>query len=101
MKYAIIYADPPWRYRDILHNAGKDTGSAELHYPTMSIGELCAMRPYIDSIAAEDCLLFLWVTSPTLTDAMALIEGWGFEYKTVAFVWNKVRPCPGYYTMSQ
>ena len=30
----------------------------------------------------------------------ALIEGWKFEYSTVAFVWEKVKANPGYYTLS-
>ena len=29
------------------------------------------------------------------------MKAWGFEYKTVAFAWDKVNPNPGYYTLSQ
>jgi N6-adenosine-specific RNA methylase IME4 len=29
------------------------------------------------------------------------MEAWGFEYKTIAFVWDKQKVNPGYYTMSQ
>ena len=28
------------------------------------------------------------------------MKAWGFEYKTIAFVWEKQKPNPGYYTMS-
>ncbi len=36
-----------------------------------------------------------------LTDVPKLIEAWGFEYATVAFVWDQKRTNPGYYTLSQ
>lgn len=83
MKYRIIYADPPWRYR---RNTGQ--GVAENHYPTLSIQDLCALP--ITKLAAEHCTLFLWVTFPQLEDGLRLIKAWGFTYKTVAFVWVKL-----------
>lgn len=43
----------------------------------------------INGISADDCVLFLWVTNPTLKEGLELIEKWGFEYKTVAFTWIK------------
>ncbi len=81
-KYSIIYADPPWRY-----TAKKVQGAAENHYPTMSIDELCAL-PVAD-IAAPDSALFMWATFPQLPEALRLIREWGFNYKSVAFVWLK------------
>ena len=34
-------------------------------------------------------MLFLWVTFPTLLESFEVIRAWGFQYKTVAFVWIK------------
>jgi N6-adenosine-specific RNA methylase IME4 len=34
--------------------------------------------------------LLLWATNPMLKSALALIEAWGFTYKTVAFTWTKL-----------
>lgn len=81
-QYNAIYIDPPWRYEQ-----RSLKGAAEKHYPTMSIEELSALP--VGSLAAEDCLLFLWTTFPMLPEALRLIEAWGFKYKTVAFVWVK------------
>ena len=81
-KYNIIYADPPWNYR-----LNKVQGSAEQHYPTMSIEELCALP--IPEITDRNSILFLWATFPKLPEALKLIKAWGFTYKTVAFVWLK------------
>ena len=53
----------------------------------MSIEELCALP--VSEIAEKDCALFLWATFPQLKEALQLIKAWGFQYKTVAFVWLK------------
>ena len=42
----------------------------------------------------------MWVSSPKLQSAIELGEAWGFTYKTVAFVWNKLGSMVGHYTMS-
>lgn len=80
-KYNIIYADPPWQYWD-----GGNKNQAE-HYKTMTIDEICELP--IKDIAAEDSVLFLWVTYPILDAAFRVIESWGFKYSTAAFVWVK------------
>ena len=82
--YSIIYADPPWQYQ-----RSKVQGAAENHYPTIGIDELCAL-PVAD-LAAPDSALFLWATFPQLPEALRLIKAWGFQYKSVAFVWEMRR----------
>lgn len=81
-KYSIIYADPPWRYD---RKVGQ--GVAENHYQTMSIKELQELP--VSRIADKDCVLFLWVTFPFLREGLAVMESWGFQYKTCAFNWVK------------
>lgn len=83
-KYNIIYADPPWQYRLIPKRARPVSRS---HYPTMSIADIKALP--VRSLAAKDCALFMWITFPCLQEAMEVLSAWGFEYKTVAFVWVK------------
>lgn len=98
--YSIIYADPPWDYDNrIQHNGKETTGSAIYHYPTMKIDEIKKLN--VASLCEKDCLLFMWSSSPHLPQAIDLMQSWGFEYKTIAFVWDKQRVNPGYYTMSQ
>ena len=43
----------------------------------------------IQSIAADDCILFLWVTFPCLEQGLETIRRWGFTYKTLGFCWVK------------
>lgn len=90
-KYAIIYADPPWSYR----NKGT-RAAADKHYTTMSIEDIKAL-PVAD-IADEDCVLFLWATFPCLPEALEVIREWEFTYKTLAFCWVKRnRKSPGWF----
>ena len=84
-KYKIIYADPPWQYK-VYSDKGKGR-SAENHYSTMSIEDICKLP--VEKIADKDCVLFMWMTFPTLVEGLKVLENWGFKYKTVAFVWIK------------
>ena len=87
-KFDVILADPPWSFR--VWN--RDTGSgrsAESHYPTMGIDEICSLP--ISSIAADNCALFLWAVWPSIFDVQTVIEAWGFEYKTKAWTWVKAK----------
>lgn len=42
----------------------------------------------------------MWTSSPHLQQAIELGVAWGFDYKTVAFVWDKMSHNPGQYTLS-
>lgn len=84
-KYGAILADPPWRFQCW---SGKGTArAAENHYGTLDMLDLAGLA--VGDLAADDSILFLWATWPLLSDAMALIPAWGFEYKTCAFCWTK------------
>jgi site-specific DNA-methyltransferase (adenine-specific) len=88
-KYNIIYADPPWSYKDKA-NAGKRGASHK--YKTQSEDWIADLP--VPEIAADDCALFLWATMPHLPSAIMTMMAWGFEYKTTAFTWvkkNKVK----------
>ena len=101
-QFEIIYADPPWDYKGQLQHTGtggSDSGGAERHYPTVELGDLKTLP--VNRVAAENSLLFMWATNPHLDQAIDLGKSWGFAWATVAFVWDKIRVNPGFYTMSQ
>jgi len=83
--YKIIYADPPWFYADKSYSHG---GGAEAHYPCMRTDSICNLP--VKDVAADDSILFLWVTYPQLKEGISVVESWGFDYKTVAFTWIKL-----------
>ena len=110
-KFDIIYADPPWHYNGKLQfdKSSKDQENLDpskkifistpsFKYPTLKTEKLKQIP--IENITADDCLLFMWTTNPHLAQAISLGEAWGFEYRTVAFVWNKMNHNPGKYTLS-
>lgn len=110
-KFDIIYADPPWDYNGKMQfdkSSKKDENigfkkkifisSATFKYPTLKLKELKEIP--IQQIAKDDCLLFMWTSNPHLSQALELGKAWGFEYRTVAFVWDKMVHNPGIYTLS-
>jgi N6-adenosine-specific RNA methylase IME4 len=84
-RYSVIYADPPWSYADAGCN-----GAAAGQYRLMKNGDIAQLPVHL--LAADDCALFMWATYPLLREALAAIEGWGFEYKSIAFQWVKLNP---------
>jgi len=56
-------------------------------YPTMNTKDICKLQ--VNQIADYNCALFLWVTMPFIPDGLKVIQSWGFEYVTCAFVWIK------------
>ena len=85
-KYKVIYADPPWQYRAYTKKEGGR--SAESHYPTMNLEDIKKLP--IAGLADKDCALFMWVTLPCLREGLSVLDAWGFQYKTIAFVWVKM-----------
>jgi N6-adenosine-specific RNA methylase IME4 len=83
--FGAILADPPWRF-ETWSDAGRDR-SADRHYPTMTMDEIRAVD--VAALAARDSVLFLWAVWSMLPQAFALIEAWGFTYKTCGFCWTK------------
>ena len=104
-KYNIIYADPPWSYRDKRDKHPRLCGGASAHYNTMTVEEIKNLP--VNKLADDNCMLFIWVTFPNLQEGLDVIKAWGFTYKTLGFSWiktNKKNGKPffgiGYYTKS-
>jgi N6-adenosine-specific RNA methylase IME4 len=86
MKYQIIYADPPWKFK--YYGKSDDRyRRAENHYSVMNLDDIKNMD--IQDISSNDCCLFLWVIDPMLHYGIEVMNSWGFKYKTVAFTWVK------------
>lgn len=96
-KYQIIYADPPWKYQGRMIS-GTESSVID-HYNWMSVDEISKLP--IKKIADNNCILFMWVTLPKLNEFMQVVNGWGFEYKSTAFVWVKLNKKNGGYFMGQ
>ena len=89
-KYQIIYADPPWSYRD---KASAGNRGASFKYDVQDHKWICGLP--VKNISDDNCVLFLWITMPQLPNVFEVIKEWGFVYKTCAFTWvkrNKLQP---------
>lgn len=86
--FHVIVADPPWRY---------ECGSS-LPYPAMDLEKIKALP--VESIAAENALLWLWTTNTHIRSAFEVVEAWSFEYKTL-LTWAKDRMGTGEWLRGQ
>jgi len=101
MKYKTVVIDPPWPIaldKRIPEAIRKQDGKwserkVTLDYNTPHLEEIYTFP--IDDFAADDCLLFLWVTTgkieetPVLKIGMDLLETWGFKYHQI-ITWCKL-----------
>ena len=88
VKVGLVYADPEWQF-EFYSPKGSLATSADNHYPTSPLDEIKARD--VPSIAADDCVLFLWATVPMLPHALEVMAVWGFQYVSqVAWVKDKV-----------
>lgn len=86
-KFSTIYADPPWRFQN---RTGKMAPEHQrlLRYPTMTLEEIIELP--IQKITTPQAHLYLWVPNALLAEGLAVMEAWGFTYKT-NLVWYKIR----------
>lgn len=103
--FDIILADPPWHFRNysadepgMIHERSRGQNR---YYPTMLTDDICKLQ----IPAADNSVLFLWACWPVLPDALRVIKAWGFEYKSLAWIWIKANKTGwgffqgmGYYT---
>ena len=85
-KYNIICADPPW---DMTYVKELENGYnvCDLPYLTMNNNDIMSLP--VKYIVASDAILFLWLIDSRIPILCKLIESWGFQHKTVDFVWHK------------
>jgi N6-adenosine-specific RNA methylase IME4 len=81
----VVYADPPW-WVDNDH----PWMSAGQHYSRMSLQEIHDLSRHIQRVTnPRSAACFLWGIGAMLPEAISVLTTWGFEYRTMAFVWAK------------
>lgn len=81
----VLSADPPWKFQDALGGKENVRRGAALHYPCLSVEELCSFAlPNLESSA----VLFLWRVSSMVEEAYQVVRAWGFVPKS-EIVWKK------------
>ena len=85
--FSTVLADPPWRF---INRTGKVAPEHRRlsRYDTLSVSEIAALP--VANLLAETAHCYLWVPNALLPDGLAVLEAWGFTYKT-NLIWHKVR----------
>lgn len=86
-EFATILADPPWRFTNRTGKMAPEHRRLS-RYGTMALADICALP--VGKAAATPAHLYLWVPNALLPDGLAVMQAWGFEYKS-NLVWHKVR----------
>ena len=70
----MIYADPPWHFGGgaVYQDGGRDIRRTAEQYTLTKTTDL--MELPVIKIAADDALLFMWVTDQHLPDALKLFK---------------------------
>ena len=86
-KFKTILADPPWQFQNRTGKIAPEHRRLS-RYSTMNMDELIHLP--VDGLAADTAHLYLWVPNALLPDGLALMNAWGFSYKSNV-VWHKLR----------
>lgn len=86
-RFGTILVDPPWRFANRTGKMAPEHRRLR-RYQTMSLSEIQALP--IATLAAERSHLYLWTPNAMLAEGLAVMQAWGFTYKT-NLVWYKIR----------
>jgi N6-adenosine-specific RNA methylase IME4 len=86
-KFATILADPPWQFQNRTGKIAPEHKRLS-RYDTMTLEDIKALP--VPTVADETCHLYLWCPNALLPDGLAVLQAWGFRYKT-NIVWHKIR----------
>lgn len=87
-KYAVIVADPPWRFGDSLTMSDVKRGADAQYASTMSDEEIIGLGPLVQSIAEDPSILCLWVPDSMLQLGLDVMKAWGYTQKQIV-TWVK------------
>ncbi len=86
-RFGTILADPPWRFQNRTGKVAPEHKRLS-RYGTMTFDEIKALP--VSQAAAPVCHLYLWIPNAMLPEGLAVMEAWGFKYKS-NIVWHKLR----------
>ncbi len=86
-KFSTILIDPPWRFTNRTGKVAPE--HHRLHrYVTMSFDDIAKLP--VANHAGDKAHLYMWCPNALLLEALTIMKGWGFRYKT-NIVWYKIR----------
>ena len=86
-KFGTILADPPWQFQNRTGKIAPEHKRLS-RYGTMTLDDIKELP--VQDAAAATSHLYLWVPNALLPDGIAVMQAWGFQYKS-NIVWHKIR----------
>ncbi len=86
-RFGAILADPPWQFENRTGKVAPEHRRLS-RYSTLRLEEIKALP--VNIAAADPSHLYLWVPNALLPDGIAVMQAWGFKYKS-NIVWHKIR----------
>lgn len=86
-KFATILADPPWQFTNKTGKVAPEHRRLN-RYKTLTFEDIRALP--VEKLTRSTAHLYLWVPNALLPEGLAVMQAWGFRYKS-NLVWHKVR----------
>jgi N6-adenosine-specific RNA methylase IME4 len=86
-RFGTILADPPWQFQNKTGKVAPEHRRLA-RYATLSLQDICDLP--LGEVSANVAHLYLWVPNALLPDGLAVMQAWGFNYKS-NIVWHKIR----------
>jgi N6-adenosine-specific RNA methylase IME4 len=86
-RFSTILADPPWQFQNRTGKVAPEHRRLN-RYGTMTLDDIKSLP--VEDAAADTAHLYLWVPNALLPEGLAVLQAWGFTYKT-NLVWHKIR----------
>jgi len=86
-RFGAILADPPWQFQNKTGKVAPEHRRLS-RYATLTLDDI--KRLPVEQVAADVAHLYLWVPNALLPEGLAVMQAWGFRYKS-NIVWHKVR----------
>jgi N6-adenosine-specific RNA methylase IME4 len=80
-------ADPPWQFQNRTGKVAPEHKRLN-RYATLSLDDIKSLP--VVAAAEETAHLYMWVPNALLPDGLAVMQAWGFAYKS-NIVWHKLR----------
>lgn len=86
-RFSTILADPPWQFQNSTGKVAPEHKRLS-RYATLSLSDIVKLP--VAEAAADTSHLYLWVPNALLPEGLAVMQAWGFKYKS-NIVWHKIR----------
>ena len=86
-RFGAILADPPWQFQNKTGKVAPEHRRLS-RYATLTLDDIKQLP--VAQVAADAAHLYLWVPNALLPEGLAVMQAWGFRYKS-NLVWHKVR----------